>query len=137
MNGSLMRLVQHNHRILTQVFVQQSFSQQHTISHVLDDGPGRCVIFEPDRVTDFLAQSHSHLLTDSFCNTHGGDSSGLGASNLAFFGQTSFMQVLSDLGGLSASCLSNDNQDSVVHARSNQLLTIVENWKRLPLLLDG
>lgn len=26
------------------------------------------------------------------------------------------MQVLSDLGGFSASCLSNDNQDSVVHA---------------------
>jgi hypothetical protein len=47
------------------------------------------------------------------------------------------VQVLSDLGGLSASCLSNDDQNSVVHTRSDELLTIVENWERLPLLLDG
>ena len=47
------------------------------------------------------------------------------------------MEVLSDLGGFTAACLPDYDQDSVVHAGFDELLAVVEDGEGLSLLLDG
>lgn len=49
-NGAFMGLVQHDDRVLRQVRVNETFSQQHTIRHVLDHCLGTRTVLKTDRV---------------------------------------------------------------------------------------
>ena len=77
-----MGLVQHNATIVRHGLIDQGLSQQHSVSHILDDGLLSSAVLEPDTVADLLAELDLHLLTDPFGHTHGCHSSRLSAAYL-------------------------------------------------------
>ena len=132
-----MSLVKHDYRILTQILVNQSLSQKHTVSHVFYESFAWSVIFKTNWITDLVSQFHIHLLTHSFCNTHSSYSSGLSAAYFTSFCKSSFIKILSNLCGLSWTCLSDNNQHIVVHAGLNKLFSVSKNRQVFFLLDDG
>jgi len=68
-----------------QIGFGEYFSQQHTVRHVLDDSFGRSAIFELDGVAYLVAQADVHFRCDARRYAHGGDTSGLSATNLSQF----------------------------------------------------
>lgn len=54
-DSPLVGLIKHNDRILTEVLVHKRLSQQHTISHVLDDSLAGSMVLETDRIAHLIS----------------------------------------------------------------------------------
>lgn len=61
MDGALVGLVQNDDAVVAHALVQQAFSQQHPIGHVLDHCLWASAVLESDRVPYLLAQPATHL----------------------------------------------------------------------------
>lgn len=61
-----MCFIEHNYAILAHVFVDEGLSEEHTVSHVLDNGVWASAILESDSVTNFFAQLNAHFFRNSF-----------------------------------------------------------------------
>lgn len=66
------------------------------------------------QLSHLLSKVGANLLTDSLGHTHGCHSSGLSTAHHAIASVAILMQVLSQLGGLPAACLPNNNHNAVV-----------------------
>ena len=95
-----MCLVEHNDRVLDHIRINETLSLEHAVRHVLDLRLGACTVLKTDRVADFLAQPTPDFLSDTLRDGHGGDTTRLGAANLATVGETGFGEVLRHLGCL-------------------------------------
>lgn len=106
---SFVGLVKHDARILVEIFVNQSFSEEHTVSHVFYDSFARCKILKSDRITDFSTQCYTHFLANTLGYTHCCDSSWLGTTNFAFFRISCLQEILCNLGRFSWTCFTDNN----------------------------
>ena len=115
-----MSLVENDARVLAHVRIDESLSKQQTVGHVLDLGIRSSAVLESNGVTDVLSESTSDLLSDSFGDRRGGDSTRLSASDLSSIRESSFGEVLGHLSGLSGSSLSDNDEDGVLTKRKGR-----------------
>lgn len=66
---------------ILEIVVVETFPEQDSVGHVLDDCAFAGAILEADTVADLLAELDSHFLADSFGHAHGRHSPGLGAAD--------------------------------------------------------
>ena len=133
-----MSFIDNHRRVSAQRGIGHELPQQHTISHVLDDGVFGGVVFEPDGVADFLPDFDVHFLGDSGGNGHGGDSSGLGASNFfVVLSVAEFVKVLGELGGFSGTGFADHDDNLVVVDELHEFLAVLENGQGLLDKLHG
>ena len=78
---ALVHLVQHHNAVLLQPWVCHRLFEQHAIGQELEHRTLGSLVCESDRVADFIAQLHTHLLRYSMRHAHGRKASGLGARN--------------------------------------------------------
>lgn len=74
------------------------------------------MILKANGIAHLFSQFHVHLLADSLCHAHSCYSPGLGAADLAPLVEACLVEILRDLGGLSAACFSDDDEHVVVYA---------------------
>ena len=135
-NLPLMRLVHDDAAVIFEVRVVEAFPEQNPVGHVFDDRLLARDVLEPDRVPDFPAQGHLHLLGNSLGHTDGGDPTRLRAADHAV-GRVAFLvEVLSELGGLPGACLAHDYCHAVVLDDLHQLLANLEDRQKLALFFD-
>mmetsp|Transcript_21861 Transcript_21861/g.43414 ORF Transcript_21861/g.43414 Transcript_21861/m.43414 type:complete len:273 (-) Transcript_21861:754-1572(-) len=132
-----MSLIEHDHIVSAQLCVQQCLSQQHTVRHVLDDCLWRRTVLKSDRVPDLLPKTAPVLFGNTFGNGHRCHSPRLGAPDDAPHSVSSLRHVLSHLGSLPTSCLSNHYQNLIVLNCLQQLISQIEDRQALSLLLDA
>ena len=94
---ALVSLVEHEHRILRHVGIDEALSLQHTVRHVLDLGLGTCAVLESNGVADLLTETTPDLLGDALGDGHGGDATRLSAANLKLISEAGFGEVLRHL----------------------------------------
>jgi hypothetical protein len=68
--------------IASKVGLRQEFTQEHTISHIFEDGLVARAVFETDRVPNLIAHSGAYFLCYTRCNTHSCNTTRLSATNL-------------------------------------------------------
>ena len=110
-----MRLVQHNDRVLADIWVDETLSLQHTIRHVLDARFRTRAVLKTDRVTNFLSKPATNLLGDTFCHGHCSDTPGLSATDLALVSESLLCQILSHLCRLPRAGVTNNDKDLMLN----------------------
>lgn len=106
-----MRLIQNQHRIRRHIRVDQTLSLKHTVRHVLDPRLGARTVLEPDRIPDFLTESASDLLSDTFRDGHSCYTTRLSAPNLAMVGKSFLSEVLGHLRRFAGASVTDDDED--------------------------
>jgi hypothetical protein len=114
----LVRLIQNENRIRSHIRVNQAFTLEHTIRHVLDPRFRTRAILESNGIANLLAKSTSNLFGDTLRDGHSGHSTRLGASDFTAFGESFFCEILSHLGRFSRASVTDDNQDLVLSNKS-------------------
>jgi hypothetical protein len=92
-----------------EVFFDHELSYGHTIGHEGDFGLGRPFLLESDIVADFLAEVFLGFKGNSFGESDGADSSGLGDEDSVVMGE----EVLWYLGGFTGAGLSANDGDLI------------------------
>ena len=110
---SFMGLVHNDGTVHLKFWVIQTFSEKHTVSHVLYHSFLWSTILKTDWVSNFGSQRDTHFFWNSLCNTYSCDSSWLSAADRSVFPVAVFHQILSHLCGFSTSCLPNNNDDFI------------------------
>mmetsp|Transcript_31592 Transcript_31592/g.74016 ORF Transcript_31592/g.74016 Transcript_31592/m.74016 type:complete len:300 (-) Transcript_31592:118-1017(-) len=137
MNRPLVRFVQHQQGIASQVIVGQVFSHEHTVGHVFDNGLWRRHIVKSNRVSHFFAQSTAVFFRHAFGNGYGGHTTRLRTTNHALFGQTQFHAILRDLRRFSRTRFPNHRQDLIFRNGLHQFLLESIHGQGLSLFLNG
>ena len=138
MDGPLVGLVQHDARIVAHVLIDQRFSKEHTISHVLDLGGVRGAVLESDGVADLLSQDAASFFSHSLGDTHGGHPTRLGApDDLAFADEPGLQKVLGHLRRLTRPGLPYHDQELVSLDDFDELVLEGVDGEGLPLFFDG
>ena len=109
-NGSLVSLIQHDHRIRRHVWIDQTLSLKHTIRHVLDPGFRTGAVLKTDSIPNLLAEATTNLFCDTLRDGHSCHTTRLCTSNLAPIGKTVFCKVLRHLGGLPGTSVADNDQ---------------------------
>lgn len=135
--GAFVGFVHDNDRVAVNIRFPESLAEQDTVSHVLDLGGRRGAILEANGIAHLLPEGAAHLLRNSLGNGHGGDTTGLGASNHSVLAVAVLAQVLGELGGLAGAGFSHDHHNLVFPDDSHQLGAIGKDGQVLPLLPDG
>ena len=121
MNRTFVSFVEHDDRVLREIWIQQALSQKHTICHILDDGLWRCTIFETDSVTDFFSESATELFCDTLGDRHSRHTTWLSTADLAPLAEAVFDEILSHLRRFTRTSFSNDYKDLIVSHGLEQL----------------
>ena len=122
-----MRLVQHDHRILTDIWVDKTFSLEHTIRHILDPRLRARTILETDCVANLLAETTADLLCDTFCDGHGSDTTGLCATYSTTVCKAIFGKILRHLSCLPRPCVADNDENLVLFQTVSKL--VKEYWR--------
>lgn len=122
-DGTLVRLVEHEHAVLAHVGVDEALSLEHAVRHVLDLGIGTRAVLEPDRVPDFLAEAAPDLFGDALGDRHGGDSTRLRAANLEPVGVPGFGEVLRHLRRLARPGVADNDEDLILFRAGKEVTT--------------
>jgi hypothetical protein len=112
--------------------VVHGLSQEHTISHILQDGLGTRHILETNAITDFLSKFDIHLLCDTLSDGHGSHTTRLGTGDhLALrLGEVIEQDELRDLGSLSGTGLTDEDQNLRLLVELKELITAREKKYR-------
>ena len=128
-----MRLVQHDHRILAEIWVNKGFSLEHAVCHVFDPRLWARAILKTDRVANLLAETTADLLSNTFCHRHSSDTTGLCAADSTIVYVAVFSKILRHLSCLPGSCIPNDDEDLVLFQTVSKL---VKEYQRLTYISD-
>jgi hypothetical protein len=123
-----MRLVQHDHRILADIWVNKAFSLEHAVRHVLDPRLWARAIFETDCIANLLTETTADLLRNTFCNGHSGDATGLCAANSTIVCKAIFSKVLRHLSCLPGSRVPDNDEDLVLSQTVSKLVEENRGW---------
>ena len=127
-----MRLVQHDHRILADIWVNKAFSLEHAVRHVLDPRLRAGEILETDCVANLLAERAADLLRDTFCDGHSSDATGLCTTYYTAVCVSVFGKILRHLSRLASSCVP-DNDEDLVLSGGQQEYNHVEQYLNVHL----
>ena len=136
--GTFVGFIENDAAVAGHVVVVHGLAQELTIGHVLEHGLGAGPVLETDAVTDFLAQLDIQLVRDTLGNRHGRHSSGLGTGDeLAVrVGELVVEDVLGNLGGLSGTRLTDEDEDLGVVVHVEELLALLVDGEVAPRLED-
>ena len=109
-----MRLVDDERVVLTQHPVVLDLGQQDAVGHQLDQGVVTGGVGEADLVADRLPQGGADLVGDAFGDRAGGEPARLGVADGAHDAATQLHADLGQLGGLTRTRLTGDDDDLVV-----------------------
>ena len=126
-----MGLIDNHDRIRFQIRLIHKFPQQHTISHIFNHSILTSIILKSNRISNFLPQFDSHLLSHSGSHTHSSYSSWLSASNFSLSCVTNFMKILWQLGCFARTCLADHDDYLVISNQLEKLFSVFKNWERL------
>ena len=122
-----MRLVQHNYRVLADIWVNEAFSLEHAVCHVFDPRLWARAILKTDCIANLLAETTADLLSNTFCHRHSSDTTGLCAADSTIVYVAVFSKILRHLSCLPGSRVPNDDEDLVLLQTVSKL---VEEYRR-------
>jgi hypothetical protein len=111
-----MGFIQYNDRVSCCIWIDDTLSLEHTISHELDPRLWACAILKTDGITHFLSKSTTDLLGYSICHGRRCYTARLSTPNLSVVCRPRFGEVLHDLSSLPRTCVTNHYQDLMLRS---------------------
>jgi hypothetical protein len=106
-----MRFIQHDHRILVEIWVSKAFSLEHAVRQVLDLRLRVRKVLETDRIANLLTEGAGDLFCNTFCHGHGSDATGLCATDSTAVCVSVFEKILRHLSCFAGSSFPDNDED--------------------------
>src|SRR6202023_498224 len=133
-HSSFMCFIKKDDRILFHIRIEEAFSQEHTICHVLDFCFRAGTVLKSNGISHLSSQSTSYLLSDAFCNRHCCNSTRLSTPDLPPSCKSLLGKILSHLRSFATSCFSDYNKQLMLLHSFNNLRPKLKNRQVFPLL---